>query len=420
MTRVADGMAVTSQDYAPALPEAIGATSPRASDRRATAGPRRGRRASRARGRACRRALRRQGHGPRRARQTRRPVLQAACWSRCRRRPDARRTRADRARLAALGVTIVARRRGLGRVRAARARGNRVRCGHDVRAGTARARHRRVRARRSGAGLDIARLHDDGRRADVAARVWRCAGPARARRGQRAPEFPVGGRACGGRRRVVAVVEAGRRPSPSRFLDLRSRSVGSARPDQARARLCRSHSPRATCRSTTRARSWQRKGRRASKSARSKRIDGLRPARPPVSTRFEVDTVCAGYGFLPSNEIARALGCRHRGRRQGRLSTVVDDDGLTSVAGVYAIGDTVALRGAHAAQAQGFLTGCAVARSLGLALPPRSRARARSEPGDELARHLAFQRALWSAVRGARRCNASSAGATRSCAAART
>ena len=108
---------------------------------------------------------------------------------------------------------------------------------------------------------------------------------------------------------------------------------------------------------------------------------------------FEVDTVCVGYGFLPSNEIARALGCRHDVDATGWLNTRVDAEGLTTVPTVYAIGDAAAFRGAHVGRAQGFVTGCAVARSLGLKVSARDHERARKQ----LARHLAFQRALWRA-----------------------
>src|SRR6185295_5898287 len=100
------------------------------------------------------------------------------------------------------------------------------------------------------------------------------------------------------------------------------------------------------------------------------RIDAAGRPAPGTSIRFAVDTVCVGHGFLPSNEIPRALGCRHAARADnGDLRTVTDSAGLTSVDGVYAIGDAVALRGAHAALGQGFVTGCAVARSLGLSMP---------------------------------------------------
>ena len=125
------------------------------------------------------------------------------------------------------------------------------------------------------------------------------------------------------------------------------------------------------------------------------RIDAAGRPLPGTSTHFAVDAVCVGYGFLPSNEIPRALGCRHVVRgKNGNLSTVTDSDGLTSVPGVYVVGDVVALSGAHAARCQGFVTGCAVARSLGLSLPPQ----VMHELGvvkRQLRRHLAFQQALW-------------------------
>ena len=125
------------------------------------------------------------------------------------------------------------------------------------------------------------------------------------------------------------------------------------------------------------------------------RIGPAGGALPGTATRYAVDAVCVGYGFLPSNAIARALGCRHAVPVEGgALSTLVDDDGQTSVAGVYAVGDVVDLRGAHAARCQGFVSGCAVARSLGLAPPPQV-ARELGTAKRQLLRHLAFQKALW-------------------------
>ena len=124
-------------------------------------------------------------------------------------------------------------------------------------------------------------------------------------------------------------------------------------------------------------------------------IDAASRAIPGTARTFAVDCVCTGYGFLPSNEMARALGCRHTfDSTTGALATVVDEDGLTSVPGVYAIGDAAAFRGAHAARYQGFITGCAAARSLGLALP----AAVEDELADSrhrLRKHIAFQAELW-------------------------
>jgi thioredoxin reductase/bacterioferritin-associated ferredoxin len=106
---------------------------------------------------------------------------------------------------------------------------------------------------------------------------------------------------------------------------------------------------------------------------------------------FLVDTLCLGYGFEPSNEILRALGCGHDfdpARRH--LVTRRDPDGRTDVSGVFALGDCTGLGGAKAALAEGRLAGLAAARDLGLASgPPDAKTRSL------LSRHRAFQRALW-------------------------
>jgi len=110
---------------------------------------------------------------------------------------------------------------------------------------------------------------------------------------------------------------------------------------------------------------------------------------------YEVDAVCVGYGFMPSNEILRALGSRHAfdpGR--GHLVTERDGDGLTSVAHVYAVGDCAGLGGAPAAEAEGLIAGVAAARSLGLA-PAAAQERAVAGAQAQLRRHSRFQRGLW-------------------------
>jgi NADPH-dependent 2,4-dienoyl-CoA reductase/sulfur reductase-like enzyme len=127
----------------------------------------------------------------------------------------------------------------------------------------------------------------------------------------------------------------------------------------------------------------------------SDRVEACTVARVDASAaprQFAVDAVCVGHGFLPSNQIARALGCRHR--YAGRLETIVDSEGLTTVPHVYAIGDAALFRGAHAARLQGFITGCAIARSLGLAVPPRANRELRVS-AQALRRQVAFQRHLW-------------------------
>ncbi|MBP2297507.1 FAD-dependent oxidoreductase [Azospirillum picis] len=108
----------------------------------------------------------------------------------------------------------------------------------------------------------------------------------------------------------------------------------------------------------------------------------------------EADALCLGYGFIPSTEIARALGCAHRvvDRHLGYLATEIAVDGATSVPGVFAVGDGVDLGGSRVALARGRLSGIAAATQLGLAdTDPGETDRARAD----LARAEAFQSALW-------------------------
>lgn len=113
---------------------------------------------------------------------------------------------------------------------------------------------------------------------------------------------------------------------------------------------------------------------------------GARIVHPPV------DVVAVNHGFLPSNEILRTLGARHRWDAARRmLVTERDADCATSVEGLAAVGDCCGLGGAPAAREEGTLAGLAAARALGHSVPaaPADAARRR------LARHRAFQRALW-------------------------
>jgi NADPH-dependent 2,4-dienoyl-CoA reductase/sulfur reductase-like enzyme len=117
--------------------------------------------------------------------------------------------------------------------------------------------------------------------------------------------------------------------------------------------------------------------------------------RGAVGRGYEVDAVCVGYGFMPSNEILRALGCRHAfDPARGHLVTERDGDGLTSVAHVYAVGDCTGLGGAPAAEAEGVITGLAAARSLGLA-PAAGQEQAVARARAQLRRHRRFQSGLW-------------------------
>lgn len=118
------------------------------------------------------------------------------------------------------------------------------------------------------------------------------------------------------------------------------------------------------------------------------------PGRAPERA-ISADIMALGYGFLPSNELLRGLGCEHiHDAAAGMLRTVRDADGQTSVAGVYAVGDCAGLGGAPAALCEGVIAAGAVAARLRGALPANAPERLR-RARRELERHRRFQRALW-------------------------
>jgi glycine/D-amino acid oxidase-like deaminating enzyme/bacterioferritin-associated ferredoxin len=116
--------------------------------------------------------------------------------------------------------------------------------------------------------------------------------------------------------------------------------------------------------------------------------------RPLAGTErtFEVDTVCLGYGLLPSNEITRLLGCRHAVEpTTGGLIVERDGFGESSRPGVFAVGDCAEIEGARVALAEGRIAGWSAARNLGKEVPDTTefeRTRA------ALARERTFQGAL--------------------------
>jgi NADPH-dependent 2,4-dienoyl-CoA reductase/sulfur reductase-like enzyme len=114
---------------------------------------------------------------------------------------------------------------------------------------------------------------------------------------------------------------------------------------------------------------------------------------------FEADVVCMGYGFDPSNELLRALGCAHAfDPEQRRLVTVCDPRGASSVDGVWALGDCTTLGGARVGLAEGTLAGFAAARALGRPLSTEA-VRLEAQAEADAARHRRFQKALWRVYR---------------------
>ena len=112
-----------------------------------------------------------------------------------------------------------------------------------------------------------------------------------------------------------------------------------------------------------------------------------------MTSTIKADTLCLGYGFIPSTELARALGCKHSfvDLHLGYLQTEIAADGRTSVPQVFAIGDGSSLGGARVAMARGTLAGSAAAAALNKQVDANAVRRAQVA----LARALLFQEALW-------------------------
>lgn len=85
---------------------------------------------------------------------------------------------------------------------------------------------------------------------------------------------------------------------------------------------------------------------------------------------FAVDAVCTAYGFLPSVDLARALGCELRGD-----AVAHDGDMATSVPGVYVAGEATGIGGSDLAQVEGELAGAMAAAHVARAANGNGKAR---------------------------------------------
>ncbi len=86
---------------------------------------------------------------------------------------------------------------------------------------------------------------------------------------------------------------------------------------------------------------------------------------PGSEQTFSVDTLVIGYGFIPSTQLGRLLGCTHVFRpEQGGYVPCRDDKLQTSCPGVYAAGDGAGIGGGELARLEGRIAGVAVAERL--------------------------------------------------------
>jgi NADPH-dependent 2,4-dienoyl-CoA reductase/sulfur reductase-like enzyme len=89
---------------------------------------------------------------------------------------------------------------------------------------------------------------------------------------------------------------------------------------------------------------------------------------PGTERTLEADTLCLSYGFLPSLQLTRNLGCRVEfNARAGGWATWHDSDQQTSVECVYVAGEAGGIGGADVALHEGVIAGIAASRACGKA-----------------------------------------------------
>jgi NADPH-dependent 2,4-dienoyl-CoA reductase/sulfur reductase-like enzyme len=101
-------------------------------------------------------------------------------------------------------------------------------------------------------------------------------------------------------------------------------------------------------------------------SATIAEVDAAGRRRHGRERRFEVDTVCVGYGLVPSVELLQLLGCSLR--YEAAASCWIPErnaDFETSVPSVFAVGDGAGVAGAVVAADEGGVAGLAAARLVG-------------------------------------------------------
>lgn len=90
-----------------------------------------------------------------------------------------------------------------------------------------------------------------------------------------------------------------------------------------------------------------------------------------VDLRIDCDAIALGYHLRPETQLADLAGCAFAfDEPSGQWWLQTDEDGRTSLPGVYAAGDGARIRGADAAEAAGRLAALALLRDLGLPVAP--------------------------------------------------
>lgn len=85
---------------------------------------------------------------------------------------------------------------------------------------------------------------------------------------------------------------------------------------------------------------------------------------PGTGRRIACDALAVGHGLVPQIELATTVGCATRALPDGTLGLVLDDLQETSVARMWAAGETGGVGGAELARTEGELAGRAIAARL--------------------------------------------------------
>ncbi len=128
-------------------------------------------------------------------------------------------------------------------------------------------------------------------------------------------------------------------------------------------------------------------------------VDAQGRPRTGAETRYEVDTICCSYGFLPSIHLSLHLGCQHvYSPSLGAFVPVHDERMETDRPNVFIAGDVTGVGGKPLAALQGQVAAISALENLGR-IPADAAAsqRARLSPG--IAREHRFERFLWQRFR---------------------
>lgn len=95
------------------------------------------------------------------------------------------------------------------------------------------------------------------------------------------------------------------------------------------------------------------------------RVDDKFQPIPGTEQHLDVDTICIAVGLSPMSKLARMAGCRMTDH--GGLVPVCDENGQTSIPGIYAAGDVAGIEEASSAMINGRIAGIAAAVRSGFA-----------------------------------------------------